>query len=333
MEEVLKAKPQARPKLDFPLLPQKGPLTATLLEKARRFEPMYKLPTFLAPIGKYANARPPRFHFGWALENLDRLYETATELGVKPQPCGEDLGGERRAEGEVGNGEEEEEETTTISMTELFFRHDIIAALSKHLQLARKPYLATVFQPGKEETVMVALVENYGLKNGVALPSDIESLSKHFGFKTGPMWYIDAYFWMWNGNKYWYYGNCVFDVAKEFNIKPHIIEGNQVIPKPEWVENDIWMQYVAFNAIAKNLGITEEPGPYLATVICPGKPEGRSRMVSLMENIAYKSEAILLDDIEKLRDCFGKYFEVDEGPMWYLDGYFWTWNSSRYHCE
>ena len=89
-------------------------------------------------------------------------------------------------------------------MTEMFFRDDTLTALTKHLQLGKEPYLATVFQPGRGEIKMRALVENYDLKNGVARFNDIESLIKHFGFKTGPMWYIDAYFWMWNGDKYWY---------------------------------------------------------------------------------------------------------------------------------
>ncbi|KLO14840.1 hypothetical protein SCHPADRAFT_902976, partial [Schizopora paradoxa] len=123
--------------------------------------------------------------------------------------------------------------------------------------------------------------------------------------------------------------NCVFEVAKESNVQPHIIELNQVVPKPEWVQDDTWMQEDAFDAVAKKLGLTGEP--YLASVICPGKPQGRARMISLVENIALKSGTVFHQDIDKLRECFGKYFEVDEGPMWYLDGYSWTWNSARYH--
>ncbi|KLO14836.1 hypothetical protein SCHPADRAFT_902972 [Schizopora paradoxa] len=200
MAQILQAKPQARPKLEFPLIPQKGPLSAAHVEKAHSFEPMYKLPSFLIPTGRYSNTRPPRFHYGWALEIFDRLYETAKELGVQPRARDEDSDDDSETE----EDEEEEEELPTVSTTEIYFRDDAMTALTKHLKLGKEPYLATVFRPGKDRITMVALAENYAFKDGFALFSDMEKLTDHFKFDSEPMWYIDAYFWMWNGDDYWY---------------------------------------------------------------------------------------------------------------------------------
>lgn len=123
--------------------------------------------------------------------------------------------------------------------------------------------------------------------------------------------------------------NCVFDVANELNIQPHVMECGQIVPKPEWVQGDLWMQDNAFAAIMKNLELKREPS--LSTVICPGKTGGRARMISVVENTTIDDGEVCLTDTEKLRKYFGKYFDSDNGPMWYLDSYYFTWNSQRYY--
>lgn len=122
--------------------------------------------------------------------------------------------------------------------------------------------------------------------------------------------------------------NCVYDVAKELDIQPHTIEYDQAVPESEWVQDYPWMQSNAFTAVTEKLGLEREP--YLVSVICQGKPQGRATMISLVENITVESGSVLHKDIKKLKEYFGKYFEVDDGPMWYLDGHSWTWNSARY---
>ncbi|KLO14839.1 hypothetical protein SCHPADRAFT_294870 [Schizopora paradoxa] len=197
----LKAKPKAKPTRtrDFPFSPQKGPITRKHAEKALRVKPMAKLLPFLAPLGRYAKTRPPKFHFGWVLEDPNVLLETAKDLGV----TGEGYDIDDSDDDDEMDSDDEKEPRPTITMREIYLREDALTAVSKKLELAKEPYLAKVFSGGKDNALMVSLVENYSLKGFTGSGRDVKSLMEFFKFKTGPRWYIDAYMWMWDSESYW----------------------------------------------------------------------------------------------------------------------------------
>ncbi|KLO14835.1 hypothetical protein SCHPADRAFT_902971 [Schizopora paradoxa] len=165
---------------------------------------MAKLPPHLAPLGKYAKSKPPKFHFGWVLDNPDILLDIGKSLGVQPRKHEEDHEDHEDHDSD-DDSEDDEESDCTVSMTDVWMRMDALQAVSKELELKNEPYLARVICPGKPNprVLMISLVENYSLKDGFTRGIDIQNLMKYFDFKTGPMWYLDGYFWMWDSTRFW----------------------------------------------------------------------------------------------------------------------------------
>ncbi|KLO14842.1 hypothetical protein SCHPADRAFT_294801 [Schizopora paradoxa] len=185
--------PETKPKLEFPLFPKEGPTLKSDMKKAHLVKPMARIPSVLLPSEKNSTARPPKLHYGWAMHDPYRLLEVARALNVPPR---------KRYEGYV----RDERTHTRACMTDIWMWIDALGALTKELELRAKPYLVEVFCPGKpgEERVdMIALIDNYTLKDGFVSRSDIQKLKAYFGFESDPLWYLDTYHWCWNSESYW----------------------------------------------------------------------------------------------------------------------------------
>ena len=90
-------------------------------------------------------------------------------------------------------------------MTDVWMKRDALTALAKELGLKVEPYHVEVFcpgEPGKERVDMVALIENYTLKDEIVSRLDIQQLRAYFGFESDPLWYLDSYFWTWKSEAF-----------------------------------------------------------------------------------------------------------------------------------
>lgn len=163
---------------------------------------MSRLYPFLAPLGKYAKTRPPKFHFGWVLEDPSELLRIAENLGLSSE--GYDIDDSDDSDDEEGMDSDcDKEPRPNLTMRDIYLREDALTAVSKKLELEKEPYLAKVISEGKDDALMVSLVGNYSLKGFSGSVRDVKCLMDYFKFKTGPMWYIDAYMWMWDSDSYW----------------------------------------------------------------------------------------------------------------------------------
>lgn len=181
------------------------------MEKALLVKPLAKIPAALVPSDPYSKAKPPKFHYGWVLNNPDCLLDIARAMNIPPRDrgdkttfCGEhrdDLGDVEVEDFDI----EDEEIAPGGSMTDVWMREDALDAVAKSLELNYAPYLNEVFSPGKGRVMMVALIDNYALRDGFVSRSDLKNLCEYFKFEGGPMWYLDTYYWTWNSERFW---NC-----------------------------------------------------------------------------------------------------------------------------
>lgn len=189
------------------------------MQKALLVKPMEKLPSVLIPRGIYKNARPPKLHYGWALNDPNRLLDIARKMNIPPRDRGEQTTATKEDDGEDREvkklNAEEEVRKPCVSMTDIWMRRDALKAVAKELELRGRPYLVEVFSPGEGRVQMIALIENYELRDGFVSRSDIQKLREYFDFEGGPIWYLDTYFWTSNSERFW---NCKLFVTSFFTF-------------------------------------------------------------------------------------------------------------------
>lgn len=166
--------------------------------------------------------RPPRLHYGWALsEPDDVLLEVARLKNIPPRDRGKtttlpkevrnstDVEEEEESDEEEGEEYDSEDDSeseacpSSDSMTTCWLRKDALNAVAEELELITKPYIHEVFFPGKDSVYMVAITNNYELRDRALKRRDIDELRKYFKFEGGPMWYLDTYYWTWNSERFW----------------------------------------------------------------------------------------------------------------------------------
>lgn len=167
----------------------------------------------MIPSERYKGARPPKLHYGWVLNDPNHLLDIAKAMKIPPRDRGENTMVRREDDGEDRDVEKSHVEGETydykpcVSMTDIWMRRDTLKAVAKDLKLRGDPYLVEVFSPGMRNgrVQMIALIENYELRDGFVSRSDVQKLREYFDFESGPIWYLDTIFWTWNSDRFW---NC-----------------------------------------------------------------------------------------------------------------------------